>query len=167
MGCIWHMHLNIFRLLMECSVLTKLYVLDLSMLEVSFMYIICLSGVERFLLSTQCWVFQYVIDLFNFGQGWEKGNVIILGWWEMPKNDLEREFRVSRLIVYPGKEWTSCAMLFCLLPNSAPLPWMVVFQQVRTSEAIWLNGWKKHLLNAFVGCSALTPSKGNTNYSSL
>ena len=58
-------HPNIIQILMGCSVLNTLYQLDLSLLEVLFVYTIKMSPKERFSLLAHIPYLQFVIELLN------------------------------------------------------------------------------------------------------
>lgn len=63
--------------LMECSVMDKLFQLDLFLLEVLFVYIVNMSQKERFSLATHIPSLQLVIELPDSGKGGAKGHVLI------------------------------------------------------------------------------------------
>ena len=62
-------HPNVILILMECSILDALYQLDLSLLEVLFVYTNKMSPKERFILSTHISSLQFTIGLPNCSKG--------------------------------------------------------------------------------------------------
>ena len=63
------LHPNIVRLLIGCSVLDMLFQLDLSLLEVLFIYTLKMSQNERFSLSAHISSLQLVIGIPNSRKG--------------------------------------------------------------------------------------------------
>lgn len=72
---------NVVRILMGCSVMNMLYHLDLSLLEVLFIYTIKMSGKEIFNLSAHIPSLQLVIELPDSTKGAAKGHVVVLSPW--------------------------------------------------------------------------------------
>lgn len=67
------LHPNFVQVLMGCSVLDMLYHLDLSLLEVFFIYTIKVSQNERFRLSAHIPSLQLVTELPDSNKGRQKG----------------------------------------------------------------------------------------------
>ena len=80
-------HPNIFRILMGCSVLNFLYQLDISLVEVYFIYTLKL-GIRRWLsMSVHSCRLQFVTGLSDFPKTKVKGVVLVKGsWYEMPSS---------------------------------------------------------------------------------
>lgn len=74
---------------MGYSVLGTLYQLELSLLEVLFIYTIKMSPKEYFSLSTHNPSLQFVIGLPNFSKGWDKGHVLVSSPWSGSIEGLE------------------------------------------------------------------------------
>ncbi|KAL6319663.1 hypothetical protein AAG906_026712 [Vitis piasezkii] len=74
-------HPNVVRILIGCSVQNMLYHLDLSLLEVLFIYTIKMSGKEIFSLSAHIPSLQLVTGLPDSTKGAAKGHVVVLGPW--------------------------------------------------------------------------------------
>lgn len=65
-------HPNVIRIFMGCSVLDILYQLDLSLLEVLFVYTIKISLKKRISLSAHIHSLKFVTRLSDFSKGWPK-----------------------------------------------------------------------------------------------
>ena len=74
-------HPNVVKILIGCSVQNMLYHLDLSLLEVLFIYTIKMSGKEIFSLSAHIPSLQLVTGLPDSTKGASKGHVVVLGPW--------------------------------------------------------------------------------------
>lgn len=72
-------HPNVVRVLMECNILDMLYRLNLSLLEVLFVYIVKMSQNKRFSLAAHILSFHLVTGLRNSNKGEEKGHVLVSG----------------------------------------------------------------------------------------
>ena len=90
------LHPNARRVLMGCSILNMLYHLDLSLLEVLFIYTIKMSGKEIFSLSAHIPSLQFVTGLPNSTKGVAKGHVIVSGPWAGSYEHLTQEFEPRR-----------------------------------------------------------------------
>ena len=73
------LHPNVVRILMGYSILNMLYHLDLSLLEVLFIYTIKMSGKEIFSLFAHIPSLQLVTGLLDSTKGATKGCVVVLG----------------------------------------------------------------------------------------
>ena len=71
------LHLNVVRILMRCSVLDMLFRLDISLLEVLFIYNIKMGPNERFNLFAHIPSLQFVTNLPDLSKGWAKGHVLV------------------------------------------------------------------------------------------
>ena len=67
---------------MECSVLDMLYQLNLSLLEIIFVYIVKMSQNERFSLSAHISSLQLVTGLPNSNKGRIKGRILVSSPWD-------------------------------------------------------------------------------------
>ena len=74
-------HLNAVRVLMGCSILDMLFQLDLSLLEVMFVYTIKMSWIKNFSFSTHIPSLQLVTGLPNSCKDWANGHVLVFGPW--------------------------------------------------------------------------------------
>ena len=72
---------NVVRVLMGCSVLDMFFQLELSLLEVLFVYTVKTSQKERFNLFAHISFLQLVIDLPCSCKGWENGHILVSGPW--------------------------------------------------------------------------------------
>ena len=75
------LHSNVVRILMGFSILNMLYHLDLSLLEVLFVYTIKMSQKEFFSFFAHILPLQLVIGLPDSTKGATKGHVVISGPW--------------------------------------------------------------------------------------
>ncbi|RVW22467.1 hypothetical protein CK203_112790 [Vitis vinifera] len=96
------LHPNVFWLLMGCTVLDMLFQLDLSLLEVLFIYTVKMSQKERFSLSAHIPSLQLVTSLSYSCKGWAKGHVLVSGPWSGSSEGTNKE-RWGRLIEWVEK----------------------------------------------------------------
>ena len=95
-------HLNAIRILMDCSVLKLLYRLDISLVEICFVYTLKLGTGGRLLMFTHNLRLQFVTGLPNSPKTEAKGVFLVEGpWYEMP-NSLGLPFGVNQSLVFPG-----------------------------------------------------------------
>ena len=73
------LYLNVIWVLIGCSILDMLYQLDLSLLEVLFVYIVKMSQKKRFSLAAHILSLQLVTGLLDSNKGGAKGHVLISG----------------------------------------------------------------------------------------
>lgn len=78
---------------MGCSVLDTLYQLDLSLLEVLFVYTIKMSHKERFSSLAHIPSLQFVTRLPDSSKGWAKGHVLVSSLWNGLTEGLNRLFK--------------------------------------------------------------------------
>ena len=97
-------HPNIIRILMGCSVLDTLYQLDLSLLEVLFVYTTKMSVKKRFSLSVHIPSLQFIIGLQDFNKGWAKGHVLVSCLWNRATEDLDKFFKFTQSLQIPSFE---------------------------------------------------------------
>ena len=74
-----YIHSNMVRVLMGCSILSMLFNLDLSLLEVLFIYSIKKGKNDVFSLAVGLPSLQLVTDLPDSTKGGAKGHVLVLG----------------------------------------------------------------------------------------
>ena len=87
-----YLHPNVIRVLMGCSVLDMLFHLDLSLLEVLFVYSIKKGKNDIFSLATSIPFLQLVSELPDSIKGPAKGHVLVKGPWAGLMVHLEKEF---------------------------------------------------------------------------
>ena len=98
-----YIHPNIVRVLMGCSILSMLFNLDLSLLEVLFIYSIKKGKNDIFSLAAHLSSLHLVTDLPDSTKGRAKGHVLVRGDWAGLSEHLERPFSPNRSLVLPGK----------------------------------------------------------------
>ena len=89
------LHSNAVWILMGCSVLDILFYLDLSLLEVLFIYTVKMIPNERFDLSTHISSLEFVTKLPNSNKGWAKGHVLVLDPWSGLSKGSDRVFTLQ------------------------------------------------------------------------
>lgn len=89
---------------MGYNVLGTLYQLELSFLEVLFIYTIKMSPKEYFSLSTHILSLQFVIGLPNFSKGWAKGHVLVSSPWSWSIKGLDKLFKPTWSLEIPSTE---------------------------------------------------------------
>ena len=94
-----HIHPNIVRLLMGCSILNMFFHLDLSLLEVLFVYTIRKGKNDIFNMFAHIPSLQLVTGLPDSNKGRVKGHVLVRGLWagliEHPKMDFRPNFSLK------------------------------------------------------------------------
>ena len=86
------LHPNVIRVLMGYSVLDMLFQLDLSLLELLFVYTVKMSKKERFILFAHIPSLQLVTDLLDSCKGWAKGHVLVSGLGVVRPRDQKKPF---------------------------------------------------------------------------
>ena len=95
-------HLNAIQILMGCSVLNLLYRLDISLVEIFFVYKMKLETGGRLSMSSHNPRLQFVTGLPNSPKTEAKGVVLVRGpWYEMP-DSLRLSFDVNHSLMFPG-----------------------------------------------------------------
>ena len=95
-------HPNVFRILIGCSVLYILYRLDISLVEICFIYTSKLGTGGRLSMSTHSPRLQFVTGLLDSPKTKAKGIILIRGsWYEMPSS-MGLPFNVNQSLVFPG-----------------------------------------------------------------
>ena len=98
---------------MGCSILNMLFHLDLSLLEILFIYTIKMSEKGIFNLSAHILSFQLVTGLSDSTKGVAKGHVVISGPWDGLVEHLGREFEPRLSLAISGR--IDCSF-FCFIP---------------------------------------------------
>ena len=95
-------HPNIIRVLMGCSIINMLYNLDLTMLEVFFVYSLKKAKADIFSLSAHLPSLQLVTELPDSTKGGAKGRVMVRGAWAGSRHPT-RPFSPNYSLAIPGK----------------------------------------------------------------
>ena len=95
-------HPNIVRVLMGCSIINMLFNLDLTLLEVLFVYSLKKGKNDIFSLSAHLPSLQLVTELPDSTKGGAKGLVMVQGAWAGSKHPA-RPFSPNYSLVIPGK----------------------------------------------------------------
>ena len=95
-------HPNIIRVLMGCSIINMLYNLDLTMLEVFFVYSLKKAKTDIFSLSAHLTSLQLVTELPDSTKGGAKGHVMVRGAWAGSRHPA-RPFSPNYSLKIPGK----------------------------------------------------------------
>ena len=96
-------HPNIIRVLMGCSIINMLYSLDLTMLEVFFVYSLKKAKTDIFSMSVHLPSLQLVTELPDSTKGGAKGHVAVRGGWAGFSGRPGRPFSPNYSLVIPGK----------------------------------------------------------------
>ena len=96
-------HPNIVRVLMGCSIINMLYNLDLTMLEVFFVYSLKKAKTDIFSMSAHLPSLQLVTELSDSTKGGAKGHVVVRGTWAGLSERPGRPFSPNYSLVIPGK----------------------------------------------------------------
>ena len=96
-------HPNIVRVLMGCSIINMLYNLDLSLLEVLFVYSLKKGKNDIFSMSAHLPSLQLVTELSDSTKGGAKGHVMVRGAWAGLLEHPARPFSPNYSTVLPGK----------------------------------------------------------------
>ena len=110
--------------LMGCSILSMLFNLDLSLLEVLFIYSIKKGKNDVFSLAARLPSLQLVTDLPDLTKGGAKGHVLVRGAWAGLLEHPERPFSPNRSLVLPGKATCGvCPTLVCCSSYFGVIRW--------------------------------------------
>lgn len=96
-------HPNIILVLMRCSILDMFLHLDLSMLEVFFIYTIKKGKKDIFSLFTHIPSLQLVIGLSDSNKGGTKGHILVQGPWVGLIEHLKMDFRPNFSLKIPRR----------------------------------------------------------------
>lgn len=109
-------HPNIVRVLMGCSILDMLFHLDLSLLEVFFIYTIKMSKKGIFSMSAHILSLQLVTGLLDLNKGGAKRHVLVRGPWAGLVEHPDRDFYPCFSLIIPGKDdfvrSFTCSLMF-------------------------------------------------------
>ena len=110
-----YIHPNIVRVLMGCNILNMLFHLNLSLLEVLFIYTIKKGKKDIFSMFAHILSLQLVTSLLDSNKGGAKGHVLVRGLWvgliEHSKRDFCPNFSL-KILVRDGFECSfSCFFL--------------------------------------------------------
>ena len=108
-------HPNIVRVLMGCSIINMLYNLDLSLLEVLFVYSLKKGKNDIFSMSAHLHSLQLVTELPDSTKGGAKGHVMVRGAWAGLLEHPARPFSPNYSTVLPGKFACGFCPAFTLL----------------------------------------------------
>ena len=106
-------HPNVIRILTRCSVSNLLYQLDISLVEIFFIYTLKLAHRDQLSLSTQSPRLQFVIGLPDSPKTEAKGMILVRGpWYETPRSP-NLPFTLNRSLSFPGvfKLWDLCVVV--------------------------------------------------------
>ena len=96
---------------MGCSVLNSLYQLDISLVEICFVYTLKLGTEGRLSMSTYSPQLQFVTGLPNSPKMEAKGVVLVRGsWYEMPGSQ-GLPFDVNQSLMFQG--WSQFGWKLC------------------------------------------------------
>ena len=95
-------HPNVIQILTGCSVLNLLYQLDISLVEVCFIYTLKLGHRGRLFMSAQSPRLQFVTGLPNSPKTEAKGVILVRGpWYETPGSP-DLPFTLNGSMSFPG-----------------------------------------------------------------
>ena len=95
-------HPNAIRILTEFSVLNLLYQLDISLVEVCFIYTLKLGHGGRLSMYAQSPRLQFIMGLPNSPKTEAKGVILVRGpWYETPGSS-DLPFTLNRSMSFPG-----------------------------------------------------------------
>ena len=98
-------HPNTIRILTGCSVLNLLYQLDLSLVEICFIYALKVGQGGRLSMLVQSTRLQIVNGLLDSPKIEVKGALLVRGPWDETPGSLGLPFRVNRSQSFPGVYW--------------------------------------------------------------
>ncbi|KAL6331860.1 hypothetical protein AAG906_020207 [Vitis piasezkii] len=98
-----YIHPNIVRVLMGCSILSMLFNLELSLLEVLFVYSLKKGKNDIFSMAAHLPSLQLVTELPDSTKGGAKGHVLVRGAWAGLLEHPERPFSPNHSLELPGK----------------------------------------------------------------
>ena len=108
-------HPNIVRVLMGCSIINMLFSLDLSLLEVLFVYSLNKGKNDIVSMAAHLPSLQLVTELPDSTKGGAKGYVVVRGAWAGLLEHPERPFSPNYSMVLPGKSACGFCPAFILL----------------------------------------------------
>ncbi|RVW51969.1 hypothetical protein CK203_067983 [Vitis vinifera] len=99
-----YIHPNMVMVLMGCSILSMLFNLDLSLLEVLFIYSIKKGKNDIFSFVACLPSLQLVTSLPDSNKGAARGHVLVKGLWAGLTVRLDRQFAPNQSLKSPGKD---------------------------------------------------------------
>ena len=108
-------HPNIVRVLMGCSIINMLFNLDLTLLEVLFVYSLKKGKNDIFSMSAHLPSLQLVTELPDSTKGGAKGYVVVRGAWAGLLERPGRPFSPNYSMVLPGTSACGFCPAFTLL----------------------------------------------------
>lgn len=109
-------HPNIVRVLMGCSILDMLFHLDLSLLEVFFVYTIKMSKKGIFGMSAHILSLQLVTGLPDLNKSGAKGHVLVRGPWASLVEHPDKDFYPCFSLIIPDRDYFvrsfTCSLMF-------------------------------------------------------
>ena len=103
---------NVFRILMSCSVLNSLYQLDISLVEICFIYTLKLRIGGHLSMSAHSPRPQFLTRLLDSHKTKSKGIVLVKGPWYKTSGSLGFPFDLNQSLSFP------CFFFFLDLPYS-------------------------------------------------
>lgn len=134
-------HPNVIRVLMGCNILDMLFSLDLSLLEVIFVYTIKKTKNDIFSLSASIPSLQLVTVLPDSTKGAARGHVLVKGPWAGLLVHREKEFVPNQSLRIPGGNIFSLIFYVESLASLARLLTCLVFMGVGTDKRGRLVEW--------------------------
>ena len=95
-------HLNVFKILMGCSVLNLFYQLDILLTEICFVYMLKLGTGGLLSMSVHSSRLQFVTRLPDSPKTMEKGVVLVRGPWYETPGSLGLPFDVNQSLMFSG-----------------------------------------------------------------
>ena len=95
-------HSNVIRLFMGCGVLNSLHQLDISLVEICFVYTLKLGTGVRLSMSTHSPRLQFVTGLPNSPETKAKGVVLVRVPWYETSGSQGLPFDVNQSLMFPG-----------------------------------------------------------------
>ena len=95
-------HLNVFQILMGCSVLNFFYKLDISLAEICFVYMLKPGTGGLLSMSVHSPRLQFVTRLPDSPKTEEKGVILVRGPWYETPSSLGLPFDVNQSLMFSG-----------------------------------------------------------------
>ena len=98
---------------MGCSVLNFLYQLDISLVEICFIYTLKLGTGGWLSMSDHSPRLQFVTGLLDFPKTEAKGIVLVRGPWYETTGSLGLPCDVNQSLMFPGLSYFGCKLMLC------------------------------------------------------
>ena len=95
-------HPKAIKILMGCTMLNSLYQLDISLVEICFIYALKLGTGGRMSMSAHSAQLQFVTKLSNSPKMEEKGVVLVKGPWYETLGSPVLPFNLNQSLTFPG-----------------------------------------------------------------